>query len=121
MPCKTSKTTWPMNNWENHYANGKAMAEAAQQIILQDLGKIRYVNLKIKEQGKKESGWFFEVLFEVTPEHLIITGDALLENRLVIPVDDIEHIRMRPYYYALCVGFKNFIFYNDAAIKGGTV
>lgn len=110
-----------MNDWEAHYPDGRALVKAAYHMIFEELGKIRYVNLKIKIQGEKESRWYFETHFALVDDRLVLSGNAVPDGRMSVPVNQIEYLRLRPYYYAICVGFKNFIFYNDATHRGGSV
>lgn len=88
------------------------MIEAAHQMIYESMGKLKYVNLKYKVKDTTESGWLYNVDFEVQDDKCLIKFLNADEEPISLQVDEIDYIKLRPYYIAACVGFKNIIFYS---------
>lgn len=90
----------------------REMIEAAHQTIYESLGKLKYVNLKYKCAGAAESAWLYNVDFAAEGEDCVITFLNADIEPIVVAVDSLEYFKLRPYYIAACVGFKNIIFYS---------
>lgn len=90
----------------------RGMIEAAHQTIYESLGKLKYVNLKYKCAGAAESAWLYNVDFAAEGEDCVITFLNADAEPIVVAVDSLEYFKLRPYYIAACVGFKNIIFYS---------
>lgn len=115
----------------------REMVETARQTIYERLGKLKYVNLKYKCAGERESAWLYNVAFQVNDGNLgnkrSPEGEAGREGPLggmaegaacvirflnadadpiSVPLAKLEYLKLRPYYIATCVGFKNIIFYS---------
>ena len=90
----------------------REMIEAAHQTIYESLGKLKYVNLKYKCAGAAESAWLYNVDFAAEGEDCVITFLNADAEPIVVAVDSLEYLKLRPYYIAACVGFKNIIFYS---------
>lgn len=122
----------------------REMVETARQTIYERLGKLKYVNLKYKCAGERESAWLYNVAFQVNDGNLgnkrSPEGEAGREGPLgdmaegaacvirflnadadpiSVPLAKLEYLKLRPYYIATCVGFKNIIFYSSQASEGG--
>lgn len=99
--------------WEEHFADGVSMVAGAKARIEGEEKPIRYVNGKYKLIGEAESCWLYNISYQVD-------GDALLlieqeqDVELRLPLDKVEYLKLRPFYFAACIGFKAFVFYNDA-------
>lgn len=91
----------------------REMIEAAHQTIYESLGKLKYVNLKYKCAGAAESAWLYNVDFAAEGENCVITFLNADIEPIVVAVDSLEYFKLRPYYIAACVGFKNIIFYSN--------
>lgn len=91
----------------------REMIEAAHQTIYESLGKLKYVNLKYKCVGAAESAWLYNVDFVAEGEDCVITFLNADAEPIVVAVDSLEYFKLRPYYIAACVGFKNIIFYSN--------
>ena len=37
------------------------------------------------------------------------------DRELELPLTQVEYLKLRPFYYAACIGFKAFVFYNGEA------
>lgn len=110
----------PPSNWEEICANGKETVETARSTISQDLGvgKINHVNMKIKAVNDRESSWYYKIDFFVEEDDLVIQDLETKDVFLRLALDDLEYIRLRPFYCALCVGAKSYTFYNGQHKKG---
>ena len=91
----------------------REMIEAAHQTIYESLGKLKYVNLKYKCAGAAESAWLYNVDFAAEGEDCVITFLNADAEPIVVAVDSLGYFKLRPYYIAACVGFKNIIFYSN--------
>lgn len=91
----------------------REMIEAAHQTIYESLGKLKYVNLKYKCAGAAESAWLYNVDFAAEGDKCLITFLNADIEPIVVAVDSLEYFKLRPYYIAACVGFKNIIFYSN--------
>ena len=38
------------------------------------------------------------------------------DRELELPLTQVEYLKLRPFYYAACIGFKAFVFYNGEAL-----
>lgn len=97
-------------DWEEYFQDGRAMAAGAQARLDADAGRIRYVNGKYKCYDGRESGWLYNLTFAVEQEELVLTEQE--QNHVIrVPLAQVEYLKLRPYYFAACVGFKAFVFY----------
>lgn len=91
----------------------REMIEAAHQTIYESLGKLKYVNLKYKCAGAAESAWLYNVDFAIEGEQCVIHFLNADAAPVMLPLERLEYLKLRPYYIAACVGFKNIIFYSN--------
>lgn len=91
----------------------REMIEAAHQTIYESLGKLKYVNLKYKCAGAAESAWLYNVDFAAEGDKCVITFLNADAEPIVVDLSSLEYFKLRPYYIAACVGFKNIIFYSN--------
>lgn len=91
----------------------REMIEAAHQTIYESLGKLKYVNLKYKCAGAAESAWLYNVDFAAEGDKCVITFLNADAEPIVVALSSLEYFKLRPYYIAACVGFKNIIFYSN--------
>lgn len=99
--------------WEEHFADGVSMVAGAKARIEGEEKPIRYVNGKYKLIGEAESRWLYNISYQVDGDALfLIEQEQDVELRL--PLDKVEYLKLRPFYFAACIGFKAFVFYNDA-------
>lgn len=90
------------------------MVETAHQTIYELMGKLKYVNLKYKCTHARESTWLYNVDFGIdNNKNCVIHFLNSDHPPLVITLNDLEYLKLRPYYIATCVGFKNIIFYSS--------
>lgn len=98
---------------EVYCGNASNMVKEAHQTIYESLGKLKYVNLKYKAQGQSESAWLYNVDFEIKGDQCEIVFQNSDTPSISVALDALEYLKLRPYYIATCVGFKNIIFYSD--------
>lgn len=99
--------------WEEHFVDGVSMVAGAKARIEGEEKPIRYVNGKYKLIGEAESRWLYNISYQVDGDALfLIEQEQDVELRL--PLDKVEYLKLRPFYFAACIGFKAFVFYNDA-------
>ena len=92
--------------------NASEMVTKAHKTIFEDMGKLKYVNLKYKLYNQPESQWLYNVDFSIENENCLITFQNSDTPSIVVALEDLEYFKVRPYYIAICVGFKNIIFYS---------
>ena len=97
-------------DWEEYFATVEEMVQGAKQRIEIDNERINYVNARYKRKNEKESAWLYDVTFAAEDGFLQI-WEKTGETPMRIPYDEVEYLKLRPFYFAICVGFKNFIFY----------
>ena len=83
--------------WEEHFDNGTDMVAGAKARIEGEDKPIRYINGRYKLVGEAESRWLFNIAYRVDGDDLVIVE------------------KLRPFYFAACIGFKAFVFYNNQA------
>lgn len=102
--------------WEEHYENGTAMVAGAKQVIEGESKPIRFVNGKYKRVGQAESAWLYNIRYEAEGEELVLIETEKDDSMIRIPLKEVEYLKLRPFYFAACIGFKAFLFYNDDCI-----
>ena len=96
---------------EIFFENPKEMILGAHKTIFEDMGKLKYVNLKYKLSNQAESRWLYNVDFSIEEENCLITFKNSDAPDIKVALEELEYLKIRPYYIAICVGFKNIIFY----------
>lgn len=71
---------------------------------------LTHLNMRIKLKEEAESPWFFDVRDEVVGEHWLLYARGDDQLYAEVPLAQLEWVRIRPYYRAACIGFKNSIF-----------
>lgn len=99
--------------WEEHFADGVSMVAGAKARIEGEEKPIRYVNGKYKLIGEAESRWLYNISYQVNGDTLFLVEQEQ-DTELCLPLDKVEYLKLRPFYFAACIGFKAFVFYNDA-------
>lgn len=99
--------------WEEHFADGVSMVAGAKARIEGEEKPIRYVNGKYKLIGEAESRWLYNISYQVNGDTLFLVEQEQ-DVELRLPLDKVEYLKLRPFYFAACIGFKAFVFYNDA-------
>lgn len=103
--------------WEEHYENGMAMVAGAKEVIEGESKPIRFVNGKYKRIGQPESAWLYNIRYEALGEELVLTETEKDNGEIRIPLREVEYLKLRPFYFAACIGFKAFLFHNDDVIR----
>ena len=100
--------------WEEHFENGIAMVAGAKARIEGEDKPIRYVNGRYKLCSEEESRWLFNIVYRVDGDDLLIVEQEQ-DSEIRLPFHQVEYLKLRPFYFAACIGFKAFVFYNDQA------
>lgn len=100
--------------WEEHFENGIDMVVGAKARIEGEDKPIRYINGRYKLRGEEESRWLFNIAYRVDGDDLLIIEQEQ-DNEMRLPLHQVEYLKLRPFYFAACIGFKAFVFYNDQA------
>lgn len=103
--------------WEEHYENGTAMVAGAKEVIEGESKPIRLVNGKYKRIGQPESAWLYNIRYEALGDELVLTETEKDNGEIRIPLREVEYLKLRPFYFAACIGFKAFLFHNDDVIR----
>ena len=98
--------------WEEHFENGIDMVAGAKARIGGEDKPIRYVNGRYKLCGEEESRWLFNIAYRVDGNDLLIIEQEQ-DSEIRLPLHQVEYLKLRPFYFAACIGFKAFIFYID--------
>jgi len=107
--------TWgDIMEWEEHFENGFDMVAGAKARIEGEDKPIRYVNGRYKLCGEEESRWLFNIAYRVDGNDLLIVEQEQ-DSEIRLPLHQVEYLKLRPFYFAACIGFKAFVFYNDQA------
>ena len=96
-------------DWEEYFANTQELLSALQERFAEDKERINYVNGRYKLFGEEESPWLYDISFELKDEQLLIT-DAV-GNIYPLASERLDYLKIRPFYYAVCIGFKAFVLY----------
>ncbi len=100
--------------WEEHFADGVGMVAGAKARIEGEDKPIRYVNGRYKLAGQAESRWLYNIAYQVDGDDLLIVEQEQ-DTEFRLPLQNVEYLKLRPFYFAACIGFKAFVFYNDGA------
>ena len=100
--------------WEEYFPDGASMVAGAKRRIEGEDKPIRYVNGRYKLRGEKESPWLYNISYGVEGDWLRIVEEEQ-DRELELPLTQVEYLKLRPFYYAACIGFKAFVFYNGEA------
>ncbi len=100
-----------MNDMEIYSKDAREMVENAHQTIYEQLGKLKYVNMKYKLKAESESRWLYNIDFMIKGDDCEIIFQNAADAPISLPLDALEFFKLRPYYIATCVGFKNIVFY----------
>lgn len=96
-------------DWEEYFPDTTELVQAAQQRLLADKERINYVNARFKLFDEPESPWLYDITLSAAKDGLIISE----KNGQTIKVDSsrLYYVKLRPFYYAACIGFKAFVLY----------
>ena len=98
-------------DWQEYFQSPREMVETINTRLEREKELIRYVNLRYRLYGQAETKWLYDVTLTLAGEELLLTtGDG---KQYALPLNEVEYIKLRPFYYAACIGFKAFVFYND--------
>lgn len=100
--------------WEEQFPGGVSMVAGSKQCIEGEDKPIRYINSRYKLCDEKESRWLYNIRYQVDGEDLLIIEQEQ-DKEIRLPLEQVEYLKLRPFYFAACIGFKAFVFYNMQA------
>ena len=100
--------------WEEQFPDGVSMVAGAKQRIEGEEKPIRYINGRYKLRGEKESRWLYNIRYQVDGEELLIVEQEQ-DKEIRLPLEQVEYLKLRPFYFAACIGLKAFVFFNMQA------
>ena len=98
--------------WEEHFPDGVSMVAGAKARIEGEDKPIRFVNGRYKLAGQPESRWLYNIRYEVDGADLLLVEQEQ-DHEVRLPLNQVEYLKLRPFYFAACIGFKAFVFYQD--------
>ena len=96
-------------DWEEYFTDIHQLLGALEERFCKDKERINYVNGRYRLFGEEESPWLYDISFSQKDDQLIITT-AMGEN-YSLPQERLDYLKLRPFYYAACIGFKSFVLY----------
>lgn len=102
--------------WEETFSDGEAMVAGARKRIEGEDKPIRYVNGRYKLCGERESRWLYNISYQVEGQDLVLLEQEQ-DRQIRLPLCQVEYLKLRPFYFAACIGFKAFVFYNTGACQ----
>ena len=96
-------------DWEEYFPSAALMAQAIDKRLLADKERINYVNLRYKKFHESESAWLFDVEISFADEVFSIAEKN--GRQISLAAGEIEYLKIRPFYFATCIGFKAFVLY----------
>ena len=96
-------------DWQEYFQDAREMVLTINQRLEREKALIRYVNLRYRLYGQAGTKWLYDVTLVLQEDYLLVsTGDG---KQILLALSDLEYLKLRPFYYAACVGFKEFTFY----------
>lgn len=98
-----------MMDWEEYFPSALLMMNAIEERLLTDKERINYVNIRYKLLNSKESAWIYDITLKYHDGQIIITskdGEVISLNE-----NELDYLKIRPFYFAACIGFKAFVLY----------
>jgi len=96
-------------DWEEYFPDASALIDAIEHKLLADKERINYTNMRYKLFDQAESPWLYDVSISYIPGFVVIT-DAK-GQRVTLAEENIDYLKLRPFYFAACIGFKAFVLY----------
>lgn len=97
-------------DWVEHFTSPEEMSEAIAVWRKEQGTALTHLNMRIKLYQEEESPWFFDVEHQLQADVWRVFNRENGQVYASVPINEIEWVRIRPYYRAACIGFKNFIF-----------
>lgn len=96
-------------DWQEYFQDAREMVLTINQRLEREKALICYVNLRYRLYGQAETKWLYDVTLVLQEDYLLVSaGDG---KQILLSLSDLEYLKLRPFYYAACVGFKEFTFY----------
>lgn len=98
-----------MMDWEEYFPSALLMMNAIEERLLADKERINYVNIRYKLLDSKESAWIYDITLKYHDGQIIITSKD--GATIAIKENELDYLKIRPFYFAACIGFKAFVLY----------
>lgn len=92
------------------YRSSQALLEGLQAFLIEEGEGLTHVNYRVLLKDGSETPWFFNARLQYGTEGWQVLS---LESGQVLwagPLAEITAFKIRPYYRARCIGFKNILF-----------
>ncbi len=94
--------------WKEYFHDAEELVTVLNARLAKENSAIRYVNLRYKLYQQAESKWLYDAKVSIA------CGEVMIESgqqTLALPQDLLEYLKVRPFYYQACVGFKEMVLY----------
>lgn len=98
-----------MADLEKKVKSTKELIDTLLAFIDKEKCAIRLLNLKVVTEVT-ESRWYCDVNISYDGENLCIIENGV---SIFFKSDELKKIKIRPFYYAACIGNKNLVFHLD--------
>lgn len=95
-----------MNDFEKIVPDIDSLIRELLNYIEKEKCIIRLINIKLHTQSE-ESRWYYDVKLEVHHRKLLVKE---LESVYYFDCEQITMVKVRPFYFAACIGNKNLVF-----------
>ncbi len=99
-----------MNDFIYTFSDAQALLADCMDFLNRDKKKIRYINVKWMDEAGIESRWYYNVYIQQEKDDFVIYNVDEYDEAVRVPLNRLKQLKIRPYYYAACVGFKNIVF-----------
>lgn len=98
-----------MMDWEEYFPSALLMMKAIDERLLADKERINYVNIRYKLLDEKESAWIYDITLKYHDSQIIIISKD--GEVITLAENELDYLKIRPFYFAKCIGFKAFVLY----------
>jgi len=95
-----------MNDFEKEVPDVDCLISELFNFLEKEKCTIRLINIKLYTLTE-ESRWYYDIKLELQDRKLLVKE---LENVYYFGCEQIEKIKVRPFYFAACIGNKNLVF-----------
>ena len=96
-------------DWEEYFPTPADTAQAIEERLRADKERINYVNLRYKRFNEKESPWLYDVTISFADDSFTVREKC--GESVNLTAEELEYLKLRPFYFATCIGFKAFVLY----------
>ena len=100
-----------MNDFIIACESAKALSEAIVSFFHSQDKAIRLCNAKLCTKSLGKTKWFYNVIVKVDDEEILLYPEGEATPCFKVGWQDMISLKLRPYYYAACIGNKNILFH----------